>query len=246
MDEPGRILIADDEETFLHSTGDLLRREGYLCDCVPDAVCAKARLAENDYDLLIADIKMPGNPDLELIQEVRENIEGLQVILVTGYPSMQSAIRSINLPVVAYLVKPVDFDEMLSHVRAAIERAKINRTVCQTQRNLRDWLQQLDEVKTLTLDNPGDTIFVPVDAFVTITLRNIVTALTSLRNVTDALAKLSGDQAVCQLLNCPRTEALVEALKDTVDILKKSKSAFKSKEIGELRQKLEDLLEKQP
>ena len=189
---------------------------------------------------------MPGNPDLELVQQVRESKEGLQVILVTGYPSMQSAIKSINLPVVAYLVKPIDFEELLSHVRAAVERAKIGRTVSDTQRNLRDWLKELDQVKKLALDNPGDTIFVPVDAFVTITLRNIVGALTSLRNVTESLAKLSGDQAVCQLLNCPRTDTLVSALKDTVEILKKSKSAFKSKEIGDLRRKLEELLERQP
>ena len=145
-----------------------------------------------------------------------------------------------------YLVKPIDFEELLSHVRAAVERAKIGRTVSDTQRNLRDWLKELDQVKKLALDNPGDTIFVPVDAFVTITLRNIVGALTSLRNVTESLAKLSGDQAVCQLLNCPRTDTLVSALKDTVEILKKSKSAFKSKEIGDLRRKLEELLERQP
>jgi len=65
MSDMARILIADDEETFLQSMGALLRREGYACDCVRDAREAATALEQAAYDLLITDIYMPGNAELD-------------------------------------------------------------------------------------------------------------------------------------------------------------------------------------
>ena len=86
MSDQGRILIADDEKVFLESTADLLRRAGYECSCVPDAPSAIEELRKEEYDLLIADIKMPGNPDLELVRELPNIAEGMPVILVVPSP----------------------------------------------------------------------------------------------------------------------------------------------------------------
>ena len=245
MEELGRILVADDEEVFLSSTADLLRREGYYCDCVPDGPSAALKLRENRYDLLVADIKMPGNPDLELVKEVKEKNHGLQVILVTGYPSMGSAIESIGLPVVAYLVKPIDFDELITQVNAAVERSKVYQALENTQNHLQEWNEKLNRMRLVLKDNPADVGLVPVESFVTVTLHNIVLSLASLKNVTEALARLTDDHDVCHLLNCPRMNTLMGVLKETVATLKKTKSSFKSKELGELRQRLEAILEDQ-
>ena len=54
--EVGRILVADDDETFLQSTAELLQQEGYQCDCAQNPAIAAQRIGENEYDLLIADI----------------------------------------------------------------------------------------------------------------------------------------------------------------------------------------------
>ena len=121
MDHPGRILIADDEETFLHSTADLLRREGYECDCATDAATAADKLKQTKYDLFIADIKMPGNWELELIREIRSITKDMPVILVTGSPSLDTTKQAVQLRVVAYLVKPVDFDQLLALVKTSIK-----------------------------------------------------------------------------------------------------------------------------
>ena len=112
-----KILLADDDDTFLRSTADLLRREGYECDCVSDAVAGIAKLQNNEYDLLIADIKMPGNADLELIRRVPKIAEETSVILVTGYPSQRTAIEAVRLSVVDYLVKPFELEELLEIIR---------------------------------------------------------------------------------------------------------------------------------
>lgn len=108
MDASGHILLADDEESFLSTTARLLRREGYTCDCAKDASTAIQMLREQEYDVLISDIRMPGNDDLELIREASQIAKGLPVILITGYPTVQTAIQSVGVNVSSYLVKPID------------------------------------------------------------------------------------------------------------------------------------------
>jgi DNA-binding NtrC family response regulator len=115
-----RILLADDEEDFLKFTATLLEKEGYTCDCVTDGATAVELLRTRRYDAVISDIRMPGNPDLRVVREANELQDGVPVILVTAYPSMGTAKRAVELPVTAYVEKPVEFQELLSKVRGAI------------------------------------------------------------------------------------------------------------------------------
>ena len=147
MTNLGRILIADDEEIFLNSMADLLRQAGYQCDCAPDAIVAAELLRGAEYDLLIADIKMEGNFELEFIQDLPQIATGMPVILVTGYPSMKSAIQSVQLPVVAYLIKPFEFKELLEQVEKAIKNYLFFKPVHNIKKeknisNLRDLLSE--------------------------------------------------------------------------------------------------------
>jgi signal transduction histidine kinase len=147
MTDLGRILIADDEEIFVNSMADLLRREGYECSCAPDAIVAAELLRSNDYDLLIADIKMEGNFELEFIQDLPQIATGMPVILVTGYPSLKTAIQSVQLPVVAYLVKPFEFKELLEQVQKSIKNYLFFKPVRNIKKeknisNLRDLLSE--------------------------------------------------------------------------------------------------------
>ena len=75
MKSRGRILIADDEPTFLNSTAELLRREGYDVETVEDAPSAVKAISDASFDLLITDLEMPGNADLDLVQQIA-NISG--------------------------------------------------------------------------------------------------------------------------------------------------------------------------
>ncbi|KPL00997.1 MAG: hypothetical protein AMJ91_02045 [candidate division Zixibacteria bacterium SM23_73_3] len=242
MADLGQILIAEDEETFLNSTADLLRRSGYRCACVPDAVTAAEKLRRAEYDLLIADIKMPGNPELEFIQDVPQIAEGMPVILVTGYPSLTTAIQSIQLPVVAYLVKPIDFDELLALAKRSIKNFRVYRAVRSIDQRLQNWLGDLAGTEEVLKSAPGYTSSAPVDAFLKLTYRNVVGALSDMKHLTEALALQAGEQEACHLLNCPKLTTLTNALKETIDVLEETKTAFKSKKLGELRGKLESLL----
>ncbi len=156
MVEPRRILIADDEETFLYSTADILRREGYDCSCASDARAATEMLRMESYDLLIADIKMQGNADLEFIKALPQIADGMPVILVTGYPSLNSAIESIQLPVVAYLVKPFELNELLVRVKDVITGKGLFKTR-RLEKALQKIANDLEEVGALTGANTFTT-----------------------------------------------------------------------------------------
>jgi DNA-binding NtrC family response regulator len=124
MASRGRILIADDEKAFLKYSADLFKKEGFVCDCAINGAEAIDLLRAHQYDVVISDIRMPGNSDLKLAQEVSRLQDGVPVVLVTGYPSMDTAVRAVELPVVAYIEKPVEFKQLLSRVESAIMRMR--------------------------------------------------------------------------------------------------------------------------
>lgn len=240
MSEVGRILLADDEATFLNATADLLRAEGYECVTVLDGEGALEAISTQGFDLLITDLEMPGNADLKLVREVSERSGGLPVIILTGFPSVRSAVACIELPVAAYLTKPVAFPELLDRVRRSVGRFRAYQTMQQTEERLKTWREDFQH-----LAKPGvGGMRAPVDMFLALTLRNVMGSLTDLEQLGRAMAtQPSGEQHACQLINCPRGGQLREAVSETIRVLEDTKGAFKSKALGDLRAKLELLLD---
>jgi len=242
MNETGRVLIVDDEKTFLLATGDLLRREGYHCDCTNDGRNAKKMIDEGNYDLLISDIRMPGNEHMELIKEISKIRKGMPIILVTGYPSLESAVPSVGLPVMAYLTKPVQFDELMRHVRNGVRQYRTYRAVCESESRLDNWRNELKKITEAFNASASGASSVPVEVFISLSFQNIVGALSDLRQLVEGMAMDSVSGEACQLVNCPRLDTLNEAILKTVDVLEQTKSSFKSRQLRELREMLEKLL----
>jgi DNA-binding NarL/FixJ family response regulator len=113
-------------------------------------------LRKESYDLLIADIKMQGNSDLEFIKALPQIAGEMPVILVTGYPSLNSAIESIQLPVVAYLVKPFELNELLVRVKDVIT-GKGHFKTRRLEKALQKMANDLEEVGLLTGANTSTT-----------------------------------------------------------------------------------------
>ena len=234
----GRILIADDEPTFLNSTAELLRREGFTVDTVDDAASALAAISAATYDLLITDLEMPGNADLDLVQQVAHLSGGLPIIIITGFPSVRSAVASIELPVAAYLVKPVHVPELLKRATSAVARFRSYQAMQSAEARLREYRSQV-EAQPVAPNTEGQG----VDTFLALTLRNVMGSLTDLEQLGRALA---GQQTLqphpCQLMNCPRGAQLQAAVEETIAVLEETKGAFKSKTLGDLRHRLELLV----
>ena len=243
MASVGHILIADDEQTFRDSAADRLRREGYQCTCAPDAIEAAKLLRRDDYDLLIADIRMPGNADLEFVKALPKIAEGMPVILATAYPSQDSAIESIQLPVAAYLVKPIDFDELVAKVKMSISDHRVYHTVREAHRRLEAWSRELDGMSRLMKTTGGAASPVHLNAFMLLTLGHIVDALLDVKHMVETVSAQHGVEDACRLYDCPRLGVLLDSLVESIETLEKTKSAFKSRQLGDLRRKLERILE---
>jgi two-component system response regulator HydG len=115
-----RILIADDEPLFLRTTEALLRKEGFHCTTAPNGSAALEALSREPFDLVLSDLNMPGNMKLELLREGRSNWPEIPLIVVTGAPSLPTAIESVRLGITDYLLKPVKFEDLLSSIRRAL------------------------------------------------------------------------------------------------------------------------------
>ncbi len=241
MNRPHRILIVDDEETFLRSTADLLRREGYECDCASDAKAAARLLAESEFELLIADIQMAGNGDLEFISHLPGN-KDVPVIVVTGYPSIRTAVRAVELPVTAYLIKPVDLPVLLAQIRRAIQTRQLLQAVATARQRLRSWDEDLKNIEEHLRLSPRDRSGAPLDTFLALTLQNIIRALGDLRLMIEIATGQMSPEDIETTFAGSRPLVLLDALRETIVVLEKTKGSFKSKELGELRRKLEDLV----
>ena len=240
MEEPARILIADDEQTFLLSTADLFRSRGFAADVARSGAEAVELLNQHDYDLVVTDIRMPGNADLALVAHLERTKPGMPVILVTGYPSLTTAVSAIRLPVVAYLVKPLDFEDLIGHANRALSDRQAVRALTAARQRASRWERELElfdqAVGTRALSS------VAVAGFIDSALRNVVGTMRDVRNLTGALTEGTAEGTACQLLNCPRQQRLLAALEDTVAVLEETKTAFKSKQLAELRRRLESVI----
>lgn len=119
MADKARILVVDDEKGMCEFLHYLLEGEGYEVDVAHSGDQALAKVAETAFDLILADIKMPGIDGLEMLRHIREADEETVVIVMTGYSSLESAIKAIKYDASDYLTKPFDDPDA---VLAAVER----------------------------------------------------------------------------------------------------------------------------
>jgi DNA-binding NtrC family response regulator len=241
-----RILIADDEETFRLSTATLLRQKGYVCDCAQDSEEA-TRLLQESYDLLIADIRMPGNSELELLQTVHEGMPELPVVVLTGYPSLPTAIESLRLSISDYLIKPVGLPELQQAITRALEKGRLLRAGREASVETAQLIAALDHIEqTMTTRGGGDKqplIAWGAKRYVEQAVAHIARLSLAVGQVVGGLDE-GGEQSadVCRVMRCSRLAVYEQVLERTVEVLARTKNAFKSKELGELRKHVEDTL----
>lgn len=124
MDEKARIMVVDDEKGMCDFLRYLLEGEGYEVDHANSAIEALSKLEENSYHLVLADIKMPGMDGLEMLRRIKAIDEDIVVIVMTGYSSLETAIKAIKYNAHNYLTKPFDDPDA---VLAAVENGLAER-----------------------------------------------------------------------------------------------------------------------
>ena len=244
MNTSGSILLVDDEPAFLHANQRMLDREGYACQTAQQVDDALALLRDNDYDLLIADIKMPGNPDLRLIREALKLAPAMPVILVTGCPAVDSAQLAIQLPVLAYLTKPLDFDQLLIHVGKAMTHSLMHQTLTRTRLDLQHCLDEVQHLQaSLSIAQKVGEPESSADFWNTVVqqLLRCVQRLEQSRPTPSTRHALPRNP---HFANPRQQTALHAAVEDAVDVIERTRHSFKSKELADLRCRLQRVLKK--
>jgi CheY-like chemotaxis protein len=115
-----RILLVDDEEVIHASVRKSLKRGDWTIDGAMNAREALAMLRETPYDLVISDLMMPGMDGLELLDEIRASIGEVPVIMLTGYATIRTAVKAMEMGAFDYIAKPPTREELSGVVKRAL------------------------------------------------------------------------------------------------------------------------------
>jgi DNA-binding NtrC family response regulator len=136
---PGsRILIVDDEQIARENLEHVLRREGYETVSVSDGISAIGELEKEEFDLVLTDIRMQPVDGLEVLNRARELYPNIEVIVITGYASVSTAVEAMRKGAYYYIPKPYKIDEVRVLVKQAIEKRGLRREVIELRQRVGD------------------------------------------------------------------------------------------------------------
>lgn len=114
-----KILIVDDEKSIRITLREFLVKEGYSVDTAADVPEADQFISQNEYDIVITDIIMPQTSGIELIESIRSRSKSVQLIVMTGEPTVDTAVKAVRSGANDYLTKPINKETLLKAVRQA-------------------------------------------------------------------------------------------------------------------------------
>ena len=147
------ILVVDDEKAARKSLADILRLEGYDVSAAKDGPSALVMLEDQDFDLMLLDIRMPGMDGIEVMQKAIEISPDMQIIMLTAHGSMESAIDALRYGAHDYLIKPSSPQEILSSVAGAMARHAESQRKRLLLGQMETSLQQLKDVEGVSQVN---------------------------------------------------------------------------------------------
>ncbi len=114
-----RVLLVDDDSALLDALERILKRSGSTVTKCESAMAASQLIVEGAFDVVLSDIDMPGLSGLDLLRLLRDREVSVPLILMTGAPTLESAMRAVELGAFKYLVKPPDIEELRQTVALA-------------------------------------------------------------------------------------------------------------------------------
>jgi DNA-binding NtrC family response regulator len=118
-DKSIRLLVVDDEVDFLESLSERLSLKGFHVTTATDGQAALEAAQEGKFDIAIVDLRMPGMDGKEVLKTLKEKHEWIEVIILTGYGSIDSAVETTKLGAHSYLEKPYDFEQLVNAIKDA-------------------------------------------------------------------------------------------------------------------------------
>ena len=116
-----KLLIVDDDEKFLRTIAERLGLQDFDVTTASEGGEAVKAAKKGKFDVAILDLKMPGMDGMELLQSLKKKHKYLEVIILTGYASIDSAVEATKLGAYGYLEKPYDLEKLLESIKGAYE-----------------------------------------------------------------------------------------------------------------------------
>ena len=117
-----RLLIVDDEERFLKTTKALMEKKQCVVATAPGGIEALDLLGRQEIDVVILDVKMPGMDGVEVLGRIKKKYPLVEVIMLTGHSTTESAVEGMELGAFDYLLKPCDIDILHGKVLEARDK----------------------------------------------------------------------------------------------------------------------------
>lgn len=166
---PARILVVDDETPIRSMIGATLERQGYKVRIAASGHEAIALLADNDFDLVLTEVVIPGWSGISLMEQIREQRPQLPVVMVTAVHDISVAIDSMHRGAYDYLLKPFEREHLLATVHRALEhrktlleshkhQQKLEQAVQARTELLHQAMEELEHSYDVTLEALGDAL----------------------------------------------------------------------------------------
>ena len=139
MKKDKSILLVDDDTANLATFRGLLESQGYSVDTAETGHEAVGKLNSQFYNLVVIDIRLPDMEGTQLLGKLQNQFPKTAKIILTGYPSLDNAIDSVNLDADAYLIKPVEPEHFLSVVEKEIEEQDKDERI--TEKKVTRWVR---------------------------------------------------------------------------------------------------------
>ncbi len=147
-----KVLVVDDDAAIRGLLETVLARDGYAVTALSDPLEAEAAVRDGGYHLALLDIMMPRQDGIETLRRIRKADRDLAVVMVTGYPSVDTAVESMKLDALDYLRKPFTVDELRAVVTGALRKKGLVRSPEeQLHRALGETIRGLRKDRGLTL-----------------------------------------------------------------------------------------------
>ena len=117
-----RVLLVDDEVQFTTNMAKLLSRRGYEVSAVNDGNSALRLIDTQEFDVVVLDLKMPGKDGITTLREIKRKRPDVEVIILTGYATVDSAVDGMRLGAYDYTMKPAILQEVDEKIKEAFER----------------------------------------------------------------------------------------------------------------------------
>ena len=149
FEHPPHILLVEDEPSMAKGLQMVMNEVGYQVDLASTGEAALSTFGKDDFDLVVADLRLPDIDGMEVIERVKQIHPKTKVIIITGFPSVSSAVKAVKMGVSDYLRKPFTSDEFLKAIVDAMKEEKRSMEEIITETEKERLIQKQEVIRVL-------------------------------------------------------------------------------------------------